>query len=409
MTSWALRADQIPFAVDQSLVDQAIASQCALLRFPAALERQFESETARSRSKALAVGGLIGVIAFDFLLISDRWLLPDVFPLALWVRLGIVTPLELLTTWILFRGPNVFVRETIIGVFGAILPTFAHLFLMLSSASTYRYSQHEAIVLVLMFVTMVQRIRFIFAIPTSIACLAIYIQALRLIPGYAFELQLSASITFFCAVIFSLIVSYSLERELRLNFLLDLRNRFQSHVDSHQDALTGLQNRRALDENLATLAAQGTSFSVILMDVDHFKKFNDTAGHPAGDQCLKSIAQIIEQTISGQDGEAFRYGGEEFLIILSNENFREAYKLAERLRVTIEAAKINHPGLPGRACITASFGVAWGVAATHSGVDEIVLGADAALYAAKRNGRNQVWPPVPSEGRVQSADLKRQA
>ncbi len=152
------------------------------------------------------------------------------------------------------------------------------------------------------------------------------------------------------------------------------------------DELTGVKNRRRFREDFemqAALAArEQLPLSVVMLDVDNFKNFNDAFGHPAGDHALRSVAQTIREGVRLQDVVA-RYGGEEFVILLPASDLPAALETAERLRSAIE----QHSGL-ARA-VTASFGVA---TATVGGMDieTLVEHADQALYNAKRSGRNCV-------------------
>ncbi len=152
------------------------------------------------------------------------------------------------------------------------------------------------------------------------------------------------------------------------------------------DGLTGLKNHRAHQEALREQFAQarrsGVAFSLLLLDVDHFKQYNDAFGHPAGDEVLRQMAALLTRTVREGDVVA-RPGGEEFAVILPQTDARRALTLAERLRRTINAAP-----WPLRA-LTASFGVA---TYTHaaSGPDQMVAEADAAMYHSKENGRDQV-------------------
>lgn len=382
--------------VDRNRIDFELRSQSLSLRFAPTLEERFENETALLRSRRLAIGGLVGLAIYDLLIASDWWLTPDAVMAALWIRFAIVSPIELISIVLLWRNPAAVWRETIIAVFGALAPTVTQLYIMLSSSSPFRQGQHEAVILVIIFAIMVQRLRFLFAVPTCIGCLIVYAYALHQLTEMPLQLQLSANIVFASAVVFSLFVSHHLERDIRTNYLLDLKNRMQNGIldaMSHQDALTGLQNRRSLDEKLDT-CVHGDFVSVILVDIDHFKKINDEAGHQVGDLCLRSVSDSLRQGLKGQEESLFRYGGEEFLVLLPGVEIHEARAVAERLRVLVHGCKIAGPASPNHAVVTVSCGVAGGRPLSMSDMLEIVGGADAALYAAKRNGRNQVWPPA---------------
>jgi diguanylate cyclase (GGDEF)-like protein len=158
--------------------------------------------------------------------------------------------------------------------------------------------------------------------------------------------------------------------------------------DSRRDPLTGMRNRRALADELPGLEAghqaRGDALALALCDVDRFKIYNDELGHLAGDQALRAIAATIRGSLRGKD-MAYRFGGEELLIVLPNTTAEEALAAVERVRVAVEAAALPHPaGLGG--VLTVSIGVAAG----HADYGSLLARADAALYSAKHGGRNRV-------------------
>jgi diguanylate cyclase (GGDEF)-like protein len=162
--------------------------------------------------------------------------------------------------------------------------------------------------------------------------------------------------------------------------------------DSRRDPLTGMRNRRALADELPRIEAGhrelGTPLAVALCDVDHFKAYNDEMGHLAGDQALRAIAATIRGTLRTHD-RAYRFGGEELLLVLPGATASEARAAAERVRAAVEATAMPHPsGNDG--LVTVSIGVASG----KGGYGELLARADAALYDAKRGGRNRVVAAV---------------
>ncbi|MHC1752197.1 GGDEF domain-containing protein [Humidesulfovibrio sp.] len=153
------------------------------------------------------------------------------------------------------------------------------------------------------------------------------------------------------------------------------------------DALTGALNRRGMEllggEALRKSFRQGDSASVVMFDLDRFKRVNDTLGHVAGDELLRAVAALCRGSL--REGDVFaRYGGEEFVVIAPRAGEREAFALAERLRQDIESAKF--PATQGER-VTASFGVA---SAAQGGLEALLKRADEALYTAKECGRNKV-------------------
>jgi diguanylate cyclase (GGDEF)-like protein len=159
------------------------------------------------------------------------------------------------------------------------------------------------------------------------------------------------------------------------------------------DPLTGALNRRSGQALLADAfrLPQPDEWhpGVLMLDVDHFKAINDHQGHDAGDAALCALVTICREVL-GQRGAIARWGGEEFLVILSSTRQEEALCLAEALRGALEAASIEIPA--GKLTMTASFGLAIGGANPET----LIQRADAALYAAKRGGRNRVAVGAPS-------------
>ncbi len=161
-------------------------------------------------------------------------------------------------------------------------------------------------------------------------------------------------------------------------------------AEARTDALTLLANRRAFDDELARRAAQfmrlGHVFSLIMADVDHFKGFNDTYGHQAGDEVLRTMAKLLHRKMREMDLVG-RYGGEEYAVILPGANLDDACKAALRACEAVEKARFHYNGKELR--VTASFGVAE-MSGCRDGA-ALVGRADKALYAAKEGGRNGVY------------------
>jgi len=160
---------------------------------------------------------------------------------------------------------------------------------------------------------------------------------------------------------------------------------------SSTDTLTGLGNRRQFDAEARRLwdDGRGPGLGVALIDVDHFKSFNDAAGHEAGDTCLREVARAIGCALREED-RASRYGGEEFVVLLPCTGREEVAAVGERLRASVQALAMPHPGQGGTP-VTVSVGLAWRDATLRSGQwADLLREADQGLYAAKRAGRNRV-------------------
>jgi diguanylate cyclase (GGDEF)-like protein len=180
------------------------------------------------------------------------------------------------------------------------------------------------------------------------------------------------------------------KEELRLaNLGLQQALAREQHI-SRIDSLTGANNRRYFfefaDYEFTVAKRYDKPLSLIMFDIDHFKKFNDTYGHQAGDEILKQITQIARQQLRDADILA-RYGGEEFVILLPNSDAHESSIVAERIRGSVAAYQMDTND--GRVSATISLGITECLAHTET-LDELVLQADRALYAAKSAGRNCV-------------------
>jgi diguanylate cyclase (GGDEF)-like protein/PAS domain S-box-containing protein len=163
------------------------------------------------------------------------------------------------------------------------------------------------------------------------------------------------------------------------------------------DALTGLFNRRAFDETLdrewARAVETGGQVSLLLIDVDRFKGFNDTYGHQAGDDCLRVVARIARKALKHYGCEAARYGGEEFAAVLPDTDLSAAIEIAERIRRAVWDAALPHLKNPEIGRITVSIGVATALSRAGGTIrmpEGLLLAADGALYKAKHKGRNRV-------------------
>lgn len=160
------------------------------------------------------------------------------------------------------------------------------------------------------------------------------------------------------------------------------------------DGLTGIANRRNFDETLVRewrdCQRHGFSLSVILIDVDHFKLFNDRYGHQQGDVCLRAVAKAINGCLGRAHDLAARYGGEEFACILPNCNLERGLLMAERLRATVQSLDLPHEASPTARMVTASVGVSCVVPQSGFNAGQLLVMADQMLYAAKKGGRNQV-------------------
>ena len=210
-----------------------------------------------------------------------------------------------------------------------------------------------------------------------------------------------------CTYIFSsflgMCLAYATDHQSRENYLqscLIERNRLKM-VDqamqleslSQRDALTGLANRRYLDEVLTSewnrSIRYNTPLTVMMVDIDYFKNYNDTLGHVEGDRCLKIIADCLAKCAVRSGDLAARYGGEEFLLLFAITDREHATQQAERLIQLIQELAIPHPASPVAGHLTISIGVACAIPQLHEPATEFIKKSDRALYKAKTTGRNR--------------------
>lgn len=163
-----------------------------------------------------------------------------------------------------------------------------------------------------------------------------------------------------------------------------------------RDGLTGLANRRCFDDTLhaewARALRQKQPLSLLMVDVDNFKAYNDANGHLGGDECLKRIATAVAGEMRVNDLVA-RYGGEEFAVILPNQSLKGAAAVAERIRCRVERLQVPNRLAPTRH-VTVSIGAATAIAGPENDASQLIAIADAALYRAKHLGRNRISLPV---------------
>ena len=163
---------------------------------------------------------------------------------------------------------------------------------------------------------------------------------------------------------------------------------------STTDALTGVGNRRLFDQMLKTewqrASRRGEWVGLLMIDIDHFKEYNDHYGHPAGDACLREVARMVGESIRRGGELVARYGGEEFVLLLPGADLDVTRSVAERCRQLIADAKIEHRASATSAWLSVSIGIASQPASTGVECSTMVEIADAALYRAKRCGRGRI-------------------
>lgn len=190
-------------------------------------------------------------------------------------------------------------------------------------------------------------------------------------------------------------------REVRKILIDVLLKQVSSEQASWEDRLTGIGNRRSFDANLATTWAQASRakvpLSLMMVDVDFFKKFNDSYGHQAGDDCLRQVAAALDGCARRAGDSVTRYGGEEFAVVLFHTSLNEARNISDSMLTAIRKLNIRHEQSQHE-IVTISMGVATIVPTVEDDMHQLVEEADKALYRAKANGRNRAeWQILSNE------------
>ena len=362
-----------------------------------------------AQCRRLFVYGLLGLLLYDAYLLSDLRLVPDIFGQAVALRLGLVTPLFAAVLLALRFNPRPAIRESLqAGI--TVVVTSSILWLTIASHSPTHIYRQVGIILVILFANVVLRIRFWYATAASLASLAIYAATVFQMDGLPHIGRMTAIVVLANIVLFTLMANHALERETRRAFLYRLQDRLRrDELESmaHCDPLTGLGNRRQLNHTLDRLwpeaQARGESIALLMLDIDEFKAFNDCYGHLAGDTCLQRISATVSAELRSPQDVIARFGGEELVMVLADMDLGEGIVIAERIRKAVAAVGIPHEA-SRNGIVTASIGVAAGIPGPDLAQHDFLAAADAALYAAKRNGRNQVWPPLPAASQVVPAE-----
>ncbi|MDX5405916.1 MAG: GGDEF domain-containing protein [Chromatiaceae bacterium] len=190
--------------------------------------------------------------------------------------------------------------------------------------------------------------------------------------------------------------SHSFELQIALDELTEANR--QLEIQTQIDALSGVYNRayfdRQLTAELKRSRREQRSLALVLLDIDHFKQINDNHGHLVGDQAIKQVAQLIRQHVKRPADKVFRYGGEEFALVLPNTSLEGAVQLAECIRQQLTATSINTAA--ATLTLSLSAGCYAAIPAKDSDNDEFIAFADKTLYRAKAAGRDQVQSyPTP--------------
>jgi diguanylate cyclase (GGDEF)-like protein len=386
------------------LIDQALTNETAAARLPAGLAQPYLAALDHMYRQPTRVALALFTLIFDVFLISQIKASPELVALSAWLRLGLYTPAVLLFLvldcgrWRLRRRAY---ETFLLGL--AVAPGVISAIVCVHTTSTNTMSDVRATSLILLVVGLIFRMRLPYVILTAAISCAAYFAGLALTPVIPRAEVPSVILTELSIAAAVIVFSALLDRRDRLVFLLNLREQIRAHTLAQQnrglrqqidiDALTGLASRRCFDATLAsawqTAVAAAGPLSLVMIDIDHFKRYNDHYGHQQGDVCLRRVALQARRGV--RDGDLIaRYGGEEFAVILPDTSLSVALRVAERVRAAVAELDMPHLGVAPGATVSISLGVASIIPDAAATSARLIEMADRHLYVAKRAGRNRV-------------------
>jgi diguanylate cyclase (GGDEF)-like protein len=366
-------------------------------------QKTLESESDAVRRRSSRRGLWMAVAVYASFAAPDQWLIPDVAPMTIAARF-VVAALALLAfeaLW-LAKAKSVWLdmicaAALVIGYIGWLTPAIAT-----RDASTMSYYMIFGAIF-MMGANLFFSFQFRLSVITSGVVLFVFFVTIEEFFPSSASYKLAFGLFYVSCFLFTSFVNWRLNMERR-DVLLNAAEARHQHWEasergrsllelSQTDYLTGIKNRRALDRRLdecwTAWRHERRDFSVFLIDVDFFKRFNDRYGHQEGDRCLMVIANALKAVVEPSGGMIGRYGGEEFIVVMPAESLEIAMCLAERIRMEIEFLAITHEERPDdRSIVTVSVGVALTRDQAGEKVERIVREADLALYNAKASGRN---------------------
>jgi diguanylate cyclase (GGDEF)-like protein len=380
------------------------------MRFPGSMEKQFLKDTARARRRHFVISSVLALLIYNGLLFADHLMVPDVFWSSAQFRLFVFTPLAALGIYLIQREHGAFVLRLptayldIVALCAGLIVAASLAFMLSESKSVLAPSHHVVFCVVILYGNVVQRLRFWYAAVFSVALLGIDLGGIFLRSNFPARLLWPIVSIVVSAAVFSLMANYIMERDERKRYLLTLRERgvVRALRRTHErlqelarvDALTGLYNRRYLLEHLQQVweRAQydGSDVSIMMVDVDQFKRYNDRYGHPDGDACLSGIAQVLQTHLRRSEDLIARYGSDDFIAVLPQTGASYAMTVAEQVRAGVEALQIRHESSSTSHFVTVSIGLVTCKADFLLKPSALVSVVDQATHQAKQEGRNRI-------------------
>ncbi|TYT74961.1 GGDEF domain-containing protein [Desulfobotulus mexicanus] len=400
------QGDKLAGASDPLLeeMEQALVSTMekgfTWLCFPGILEKKYRQKELKRQKLLFPPMGSVALLFFIIYAVADYFMVPDVYQTA-WI-LRFLVALISIPILIAIASSSVQKHVDVLMLVALMSGVCSILILLLISRSPMAAHYHTGLFIFVIFIAI--SIRFRLALGVCLLILILYTTALPFMPAMPLPAKLNSFLVMGTIILLCLVGCYQIEYRQRRDFLGNQMKKNDAlrlqHLNRHltelslSDPLTGLANRRHFDESLKLYwrraERSGDPLAILFMDVDNFKAYNDNYGHPAGDECLKSIARILKAYSRRPFDLSARFGGEEFVMLLPHTGDDEARIIAEKIRSSLEGLAIPHAFSGVAGYLSMSIGVATAIPDETGDEQDLLESADAALYRAKSSGKNCV-------------------
>ncbi len=377
-----------------------IRSKFVWLRFTPALESEYKQEQVELRRKYLVISGYLGIATLNAYWLLNYKLIADVadwFQPLQWM----LTAFMLANLQIVSRPIKPWLRELIYALNVSAVAVLTSMVYGRSQMPS-SYAGYTTVFLIPLFACVASRQPFWATALTSTIALGGFLFTVNPLTAIEAVMAWDVTMMLITATSFIFIASYTLEHGERMDYLLERLGLRQGqaldaavaslHELSVTDPLTGISNRRHFEAELAVAAGEGRgqSLAMLIMDVDHFKAYNDGYGHNAGDVCLKRVAQAIKDAASKEGFLAARLGGEEFGVLMPGCDVEQARRMGQKICEAMRKANLPHRFSKTASHVTVSIGAAHIAVEGEVSSRSLLSMADEALYRAKMGGRNRV-------------------
>ena len=385
-----------PPTVEESQVSRVLAAGFRRLRFPEPLESEYRADHLRAQHRwarmclFIVIGTSAGFALIDHRIIRATNSIPDI------VRFGLQLPILCIVLLATIQRFYLSWYQIAMQIGGPLFGTGTILM------ASYALPQHTALVgarliLVTFFFYFMSGLRMHQALRGNLIILSMLIVA-SLLGLLATDVATYLSFAVICANVIGTAGAYALEHAGRTSFL---ERRLLIEI-AELDGLTRLLNRQTFETRVhdawRRAISEKRAVTVVMVDVDHFKLYNDSYGHQAGDECLRRVAAAVRTAVQMRPGDfVARYGGEEIIAVLDDRSAQDAKEIAQRIVAEVVSLDIPHASSAGIPCVSVSVGAATQLPPITSSYDAVVRLADRALYSAKHEGRNRC---VTVEARV---------